>query len=481
MSPFLESASPPCWFDAATDQVDILVNFELPSEAVKGDSDVSLLLAAIKRHRNPRDYAKYLPTNGMGKKSRNRFFKQRHQTAVKNQSEEPATLSVSRTSLRHLLEFLPDKVFLEEVLNLASGKGVGCASPVVQLGSVKVSRAAPLAVAGRYVKLCRDLPQTPWVLDGERKLDSSVEELIASPLVSAFGPDTTYNFVSSGREDVDVRCLGLGRPFVLELNGFNRTLYSMLRTNSALPDENAALKNRTDAAIFEDANNLTWLTDIVNKSTDNRVFVRDLQIVRAAAANASLKSGEIEKLKRYRAVCWCSEGGLTTERVRRIDSQIRAMSCDSGEASTPSKAEWPPTKVAHHPELKCDMASLSLGGFTINQLTPIRVLHRRALMSRSREITWIRLADFTSSVLCENAPFALKDFTKWTEVYPKEELFLLELCCEAGTYVKELVHGDLGRTQPNLSSLLGCQVDLLALDVIAVEHDWPPQISQQNN
>ena len=62
------------------------------------------------------------------------------------------------------------------------------------------------------------------------------------------------------------------------------------------------------------------------------------------------------------------------------------------------------------------------------------------------------------------------------EVYPKEELFLLELLCDAGTYVKELVHGDLGRTCPSLSSLLGCAVDLIALDVIAVEQDWPPQL-----
>ncbi len=75
----------------------------------------------------------------------------------------------------------------------------------VHLASVKVTRSAPLIVAGRYVKLCRELPQTPWILDGERKLDLSVEELIAASVVDAFGADTAFNFVSSGREDVDVR------------------------------------------------------------------------------------------------------------------------------------------------------------------------------------------------------------------------------------------------------------------------------------
>ena len=86
--------------------------------------------------------------------------------------------------------------------------GQPLARPVVQLGAVKVTRSAPIIVAGRYVKLCRELPQTPWILDGERKLDSSVEELIAADVVRAFGGEgVTYNFVSSGREDVDVRCV----------------------------------------------------------------------------------------------------------------------------------------------------------------------------------------------------------------------------------------------------------------------------------
>ena len=45
---------------------------------------------------------------------------------------------------------------------------------------------------------------------------------------------------------------------------------------------------------------------------------------------------------------------------------------------------------------------------------------------------------------------------------------------EAGAYIKELVHGDLGRTNPSLTSLLGVPVDLIALDVtvcVRVERD----------
>lgn len=35
----------------------------------------------------------------------------------------------------------------------------------------------------------------------------------------------------------------------------------------------------------------------------------------------------------------------------------------------------------------------------------------------------------------------------------------------AGTYVKEFVHGDMGRTTPNLGDLLACEADILQLDV----------------
>ena len=39
------------------------------------------------------------------------------------------------------------------------------------------------------------------------------------------------------------------------------------------------------------------------------------------------------------------------------------------------------------------------------------------------------------------------------------------LATQAGTYVKEFVHGDFARTRPNLRDLLDCDVDIIALDV----------------
>jgi tRNA pseudouridine synthase 10 len=76
-------------------------------------------------------------------------------------------------------------------------------------------------IAGRYNKFSRILSQTPWVLNGKRMAENSVEEIIENAVMPHFRAmttaDTTVTFMSSGREDVDVRCLGRGRPFALEI------------------------------------------------------------------------------------------------------------------------------------------------------------------------------------------------------------------------------------------------------------------------
>lgn len=92
---------------------------------------------------------------------------------------------------------------------------------------------AKVYVEGRYLKLVRDLPQTVFFCpeckghprrrrkctrcEGFGKLTrESVQELIGWVAGRAFG--TRKNkFHGAGREDVDVRMLGTGRPFILEL------------------------------------------------------------------------------------------------------------------------------------------------------------------------------------------------------------------------------------------------------------------------
>jgi len=37
-----------------------------------------------------------------------------------------------------------------------------------------------------------------------------------------------------------------------------------------------------------------------------------------------------------------------------------------------------------------------------------------------------------------------------------------------GTYIKEFVHGDMGRTEPSLGDLLDCRADIVQLDVTEI-------------
>ncbi|XP_053191125.1 LOW QUALITY PROTEIN: putative tRNA pseudouridine synthase Pus10 [Scomber japonicus] len=243
-------------------------------------------------------------------------------------------------------------------------------------------------VAGRYNKFCRSLPQTPWVIDGERRMESSVEELIADSLSSyfLFYLFTGFNFSSSGREDVDVRTLGNGRPFAMELLNPHTSRLSR-----------AEMKQ---------------VQETINNSSD-KIKVRDLQIV-TREAMGRMKEGEEEKTKSYTALIW------TQKPIQRED-------------------------ITFIDEIK---------DLTLDQKTPLRVLHRRALAVRQRVIHSM------------NARFL------------DPHHFHLGLKTQAGTYIKEFVHGDFGRTKPNLCQLLNTDTDILELDVESVDVDWPPAIPE---
>ena len=45
--------------------------------------------------------------------------------------------------------------------------------------------------------------------------------------------------------------------------------------------------------------------------------------------------------------------------------------------------------------------------------------------------------------------------------------------CESGLYVKELVTGDGGRTQPNISEIMGIEgLEVRSLDVVKIHDDF---------
>jgi tRNA pseudouridine synthase 10 len=86
-------------------------------------------------------------------------------------------------------------------------------------------------------------------------------------------------------------------------------------------------------------------------------------------------------------------------------------------------------------------------GKVISQKTPIRVKHRRADKLRKRTVANIYIESHTDRELT------------------------LDIKAESGLYIKELIHGDDGRTQPNLSDELNTKCEVKELDVLKVHDD----------
>lgn len=259
---------------------------------------------------------------------------------------------------------------------------------IVFLADLPVGRVEatvlPAFFRGRYRKLDRTLPQTHWPCRSCRgrgcercggtgkTYATSVEELIAEPILR-LTQGTASRFHGMGREDIDARMLGSGRPFVLEI----------LRPHRRTID-------------------LPTVREEINRTNAGRVEIGELTLSTA---------DEVVQVKQ-----------ATPEKSYRIDV--------IGEAS----------------EEKVKEALRLVAGRAIAQRTPARVVHRRSDRVRTRRITAAQLVVATDTG------------------------FTLELRAEAGTYVKEWVEGDGGRTEPNLAALLGVPLKVAALDVVEV-HD----------
>jgi tRNA pseudouridine synthase 10 len=108
--------------------------------------------------------------------------------------------------------------------------------------------------------------------------------------------------------------------------------------------------------------------------------------------------------------------------------------------------EYEAIVMADRPFCDADFLLLDRKSFSLSQQTPIRVLNRRADLVRTREI----------SVLCATAG--------------QGGSMRLHVLAEAGSYIKEFINSDGGRTSPSVSSLLFCRVQCKELNVIRI-HD----------
>ena len=256
---------------------------------------------------------------------------------------------------------------------IAKMRGVGLAVPPAPSATAApcttavVVRRTSLFVSGNYRKYARGLSQTPWVVEGRRRGDTSVSEQIGGVINPIWGA-TEYKFHSAGREDIDVRMLGDGRPFVVELVDARRagpgsvaaaaTRNGKEETETAgagaagtvgavgetgLAHAAAAGANAAGGAAKFPAVAVGELEEMINSgSTD--VQVSHLRFVPGSVFQ-SLKDGADSKRKKYCCVVALSKA-----------------------VSTKDLQE----KLAVHRDLK------------IAQKTPVRVLHRRTQMVREK-------------------------------------------------------------------------------------------------
>ena len=142
----------------------------------------------------------------------------------------------------------------------------------------------------------------------------------------------------------------------------------------------------------------------INKILNNtlkKVKVKNLRICDKKAFE-KLKNAENEKIKIYSAIVW-SKAEINKdvcEKIHKVENLL------------------------------------------INQITPLRVIHKRVLKTREKTIFKLNIKEIINP-----------------------HFMILEVKSSAGTYIKEFINGDLGRTYPSLGDIIGNECDIIQLDV----------------
>jgi len=248
-------------------------------------------------------------------------------------------------------------------------------------------------IAGRYNKLIRGIPQTRWICktcqgkgcdlcnNSGKMYKTSVEELI-SPEFIYRSIASGSKFHGAGREDIDVRMLGNGRPFILELEN---PMIRSLELNKILKRVNK--KNSRKVKIFD----LRYSNkkEVINIKTKSEISKKTYKVLVEASKNLSFNKFRFN------------------QKISDLKSQLENQK--------------------------------------ISQRTPNRVSHRRADKIREKTIYEIEGR------------------------FLKPQLFEFIIKTQGGTYIKELIHGDNGRTIPSFSEIFNNPLSVLELDVIGTE------------
>lgn len=120
----------------------------------------------------------------------------------------------------------------------------------------------PLHIAGRYKKLERGIPQSRWLCRSchgkgcercnwtGKMYAESVEEFVAAPTLELTKGETAI-LHGAGREDVDARMLGSGRPFVMEVKVPKKRFIDLQKLEKTI-NERASAKVEVKGLRFAD-------------------------------------------------------------------------------------------------------------------------------------------------------------------------------------------------------------------------------------
>lgn len=201
----------------------------------------------------------------------------------------------------------------------------------------------------------------------------SVEELIGKPVLErSLGEDISLH--AAGREDIDARMLGRGRPFVIEVKKPKKRFLD-----------------------------LKDLSKTINAQALGKVKVSNLRLADKDLIRELKKAEAAEKV--YRTIV-------------KFDRSV------SNE--------------------ELETLQITLNNATIRQQTPRRVLHRRADRVREKHIYMAKVKRLAP----DRAEIGIR--------------------CQGGLYIKELVTGDDGRTDPSVAKILQVGAKPLKLDVLNV-------------
>lgn len=242
----------------------------------------------------------------------------------------------------------------------------------IERDAVEVS-SNPIFIKGRYLKTGRNISQIRWFDEPEGGDSLSIEKMVTTSLQKIY-ENSEIVLHASGREDVDVRMLGSGRPFIVEIKN---------------PRKRRA--------------NLRLISDILNRFSPYGKFLIEGKAKREDVR--LLKLMDSSKLKAYRIVA-VSEEDLYEDDIKAIEEGLK--------------------------------------GALIKQRTPLRVLKRRADIVRSKRVRDIKL------------------------MLVGRRTLVGILVADGGLYIKELISGDEGRTEPSFSSIIGKKLRCAELDVIKV-------------